>query len=97
MKNPIEMQIKGIKCDAQACDYVDQDVTVEQYEQWLNKPCPQCGANLLTQEDFDQVHLLISLTNMMNQVFPQREEGEEDVVVSAEMNGTGEVNFKPKK
>lgn len=52
-----ECTIYGIKCDH--CDYRDDSVQFEDYPLWLNRPCPKCGANLLTQADFDAVvHLL---------------------------------------
>jgi len=34
-------------------------VRYEDYPQWLNRPCPKCGANLLTQADFDAVSWLL--------------------------------------
>ena len=42
------INISGIKCDSLTCDYYDNNVHVNGYEDWLNKPCPKCGSNLLT-------------------------------------------------
>lgn len=47
----MNLQAKGIKCDF--CDWEDISVTAEQYESYINKPCPSCGDNLLRQEDFN--------------------------------------------
>ena len=41
-------QIGGIKCDNPSCDFRDESIPVEDYKNWLNKPCPICGSNLLT-------------------------------------------------
>ena len=60
MNKPIfEVDIKGIKCDA--CDYTDDDAKLEDFEQYLNVPCPKCGAILLTQADMDTVNNFVAL------------------------------------
>ncbi len=93
MKNAMELKIKGIKCDR--CDYKDENVRFEEYEEWLNKPCPECGANLLTQEDLISVKTLVNLTNIFNEILPKPEDDKEKVTMNVEMNGTGKINFKP--
>jgi phage FluMu protein Com len=95
MKSAVEMKIHGIKCDD--CDFVDEQVNVEGYESYLNKPCPKCGANLLTEADFNNVKALMAIFNAANNIFPEREEDEEIVKMSVEMNGTGDMNFNLKK
>jgi len=51
-------KIKGIKCDNPDCDFVDDSVTWDDYDktvsEWLNRPCPKCGTNLLTQESTNE-------------------------------------------
>lgn len=94
MKNALELHFTGIKCDA--CDYKNKDVRVEEYIDWLNKPCPKCGANLLTQEDFDTVQILIELASKVNQYSLPVVEDEERIIVSAELNGTGNITFTHK-
>ncbi|GMO51721.1 MAG: hypothetical protein Pg6C_16580 [Treponemataceae bacterium] len=40
-----------LKCDY--CDWVNDIPTPEnEMAQWIGKPCPQCGKNLLTETDF---------------------------------------------
>lgn len=53
------IEISGIKCDTHHCNYEDRDVKFKDYEKWLNKPCPVCGRNLLTQSEYDKCLLLI--------------------------------------
>lgn len=53
----------GIKCDNVNCDFVDETVLISDYKEWLNKPCPKCGCNLLTQEDYDAVMLIMDICN----------------------------------
>ena len=91
MEKALELNIKGIKCDV--CDYKAEDVKVEDYSEWLNKPCPKCGANLLTQEDFDTTMMLLSMVNHLNEILPPPKQDEEVVTANIEMNGTGSINF----
>lgn len=97
MKDAIRMNVKGIKCDNPNCDFVDMSVKFEYYNDWLNKPCPKCGSNLLTDHDYFMTKTLFAVTNVVNKIFPQREDNEKDVCVSVEMNGTGKVEFIQKE
>jgi len=67
MKKNVEISGGGIKCDNPNCDYVDESVRITEYDQWLNKPCPKCGENLLTQEDYDKVQIMLMVIDMANQ------------------------------
>lgn len=67
MKEPLALKIHGIKCDH--CTYKDMNVQPEDYEAWLNRPCPECGENLLTQKDYDMVLHLQEKTAQMNAGF----------------------------
>lgn len=51
------MEIKGIKCDNKNCNYENDDVKFEEYPSYINKPCPVCGSNLLTQIDYDNTRV----------------------------------------
>ena len=95
MNNALELNIYGIKCDA--CDYRNSNVKVEEYEKWLNKHCPKCGANLLTEEDFNNVKMLMSFTEEINKILPKRKDDDEIVSMSIEMNGTGDMELNIKK
>ena len=61
-----EINIEGIQCDAPGCDFVDMSIQVSQYEEYINKPCPKCGANLLTQKDHDTIMALIESVRISN-------------------------------
>lgn len=69
----IEIEQQGLKCDAAGCDYTYVFNKVDTYEKYLNAPCPKCGANLLTQEDYDTMMSFLDLvesTNSPNFVAP---------------------------
>ena len=60
----------GIKCDNPDCDFKDDTVSIENYKDWLNKPCPKCGQNLLTKEDYNTVQQLLSAIDIVNDLPP---------------------------
>lgn len=70
MNKAIEEEIKGLKCDK--CDYEDMSINVENYHDYVDAPCPDCGANLLTQADYDFVQVLMSLTDKINKACEER-------------------------
>lgn len=61
-----ELEISGIKCDNPSCDYSDMSVKFEDYKDWLNKPCPLCGENLLTQKCHDDLLAWIEAIEIAN-------------------------------
>lgn len=61
----------GIKCDNPNCDYTDDSVTLEQLESFIDKPCPKCGENLLTQQDYDNVIAVLEVQQMLNAMSPE--------------------------
>lgn len=81
--------INGIKCDADGCDYNCDDVKFEDYEQWLNKPCPKCGANLLTQEDLNTCRNLFAVAEIINAIAGDQPEGSREKIMKINMDGKG--------
>lgn len=59
----------GIQCDS--CDWDDPNVPTQEYANWINKPCPKCGANLLTQEDFDRTQAFMQAIDVINSIPPE--------------------------
>jgi hypothetical protein len=90
----IQVNIHGIKCDAIGCDYEDPTVPYEDYKQWVNKPCPKCGANLLTEQDYATTRFLAELVSAANKVIPPAPEEEERVKMVFGLNGTGDIKIQ---
>lgn len=61
----------GLKCDNPSCDFVDESIKREDYEQWVNAPCPKCGENLLTEEDYNNVLALQYTIEFLNTLSPE--------------------------
>ena len=59
-----EFGISGIKCDS--CNFKNDSVSYENYANWVNKPCPDCGANLLTEEDMELCKALFAGFKTLN-------------------------------
>lgn len=57
----------GVKCDTEGCDFKVSFGAREEYTNYLNKPCPICGANLLTQEDHDTMSKMLDMMEAANQ------------------------------
>ena len=60
----INYGVYGIKCDS--CDYSDMSVPYENYPQYVDKPCPECGTPLLTSEQLQDVENSIQAAQMFN-------------------------------
>lgn len=93
----VEQTVKGIKCDTPECNYSDMTVSSDDYLDWLNKPCPKCGANLLTQADYDFVQVLTGITDSINEICDGVDFPDDDkVTLSVELDGSGIPTIKEK-
>lgn len=80
MNKNIEYHVKGIQCDNPDCDYVNEEVQYEDYPEWLNKPCPECGENLLTEEDYNMLKAIIGVADIVNEMdFPEDDREAEEL------------------
>lgn len=93
----MQVDIRGIKCDV--CDFKDDTVRLEDYPEWLDEPCPKCGANLLTQADLDSVLRLVRFVNAVNRIplLGRIFRGKKEKKMTVEMNGTGSMVFVEKE
>lgn len=96
----MQVNFGGIKCDHPECNFEDNSVTMMQYPEYLNKPCPQCGSNLLTEADYQMVMRMQELSN--SRIIKAIEAvskffGAKEKTMSMETNGTGKVTFKELK
>lgn len=61
-----------ITCDNPTCDYTIVNETRDwetETKQYINMPCPKCGENLLTQEDYDTSKMLQNMIKWINKWF----------------------------
>ena len=97
MPKIVEYHIAGIKCDH--CDWRNDNVKVEDFDLWLNVPCPKCRQNLLTQVDYDLSRRLIFIMKWTNRLFGWTAYFFKPKMYwsKVETNGTGEVKITTEK
>lgn len=91
------LTISGIQCDNNTCDYTNSEVSFQDYELWLNKPCPCCGENLLTEADFNTVKLMGAVVQIANAVSPTNNVDEPIITSTIKMNGSGTIELTDTK
>lgn len=66
-RSAIEWAGQFLKCDAEGCDHKESvsEITAD----LIGKPCPKCGANLLTKDDFESGQNLVEVINAFNKIF----------------------------
>lgn len=72
MRKLIEKQQGSlVTCDNPKCDYTVPytDLTEKYLVLYIDKPCPKCGENLLTMEDYLQHQNLMKYVNFINRWF----------------------------
>lgn len=94
MTQAIKYKIHGIKCDH--CAWKDMSVKFDDYKEWLNKPCPECGANLLTEADMKTCLFMIGMADKINEYIGEVKDDSKTVAIKIEMNGSGIPNIKIK-
>lgn len=82
----IEFTGGGIVCDNPTCDYEDNTVLVEDYKDWINKPCPKCGENLLTEQDLIDHNFFMEIANLLNRLSPEQIQELSSMVNPEELN-----------
>lgn len=102
----IKSNISGIKCDNPECSYRDAEVKYADYINWVNKPCPECGSNLLTEADYNIVLKMVKAVNFINRLVTRvtppfmrkrvkpLEEMDKLSRVTVELNGTGKATVE---
>lgn len=88
----IDLIISGIRCDS--CAWMNLSVPYEQYPEYVNRPCPCCGENLLTEEDYATTQTIVAYANSANELYKDVPDTEERSVKRIHMSGTGEVSFE---
>ena len=85
----MKIKYSGLKCDTENCGYRDKTVERKDFEISINKPCPNCGGNLLTLEDYLNVLLLEDIVEKLKD-YPENPD-EETVTVRINTHKTLEI------
>lgn len=91
----------GLKCDAPECDYKDATIDPDDYAKWVNAPCPKCGANLLTQADYESAKMLEKVVDLVNAMDLSELEAipglNEELETTFSFNGSGNIDINIQK
>jgi len=74
MKNQIITAAQDVlvKCDNPLCDYEVSNDTKDpnnpDLKEYLNRPCPKCGENLLTEKDYKEFLKMMKLVRIINKM-----------------------------
>ena len=85
-------EIEGLQCDAPGCGYVNHDAKLEDYESYVNTPCPSCGAILLTEADMRTVNIMLATAGLVNAATGDMPDDAPSVKVAFDMDGSGSLN-----
>ena len=91
MQNRVEVLGGGLKCDNPNCDWEDDSIKNEDYINYINTPCPKCGENVLTQEDYDNAMKVVYVSEFINSMT------EEEMKDLANTAGFQELNLPEDK
>lgn len=90
----MDFNISGLKCDNPNCDYSNPDIPFEQYEQFINCPCPKCGQSLLTPQAYKMCVAMKNMGQFITKITGGEKENSSKVDVSLDMNEFGHVGMK---
>ena len=87
----METEKAYLKCDKEKCDY--QETVSEILKKHVGKPCPKCGNNLLTKEDYEAYVNISKLVDICTEIVGDKL-GEEKVLTSISYhNGNVDISI----
>lgn len=90
----MDFNISGLKCDNPNCDYCNLDISFEQYEQFVNYPCPKCGESLLTPQAYKMCLALKSMGNFITKLTGGAKENDSQFRIPLKMDNDGHIGMK---
>lgn len=91
-------EMGGLKCDNPNCDWRNDDIKVEEYENYINYYCPKCGCNVFTVKAYKSFRTVLKLVKILNFILPKRKVSSNNLVTAkCEFKGDGKINSVIKK
>lgn len=91
MAEAIQIESLTLKCDAAGCGYAEPHKAMT--ADLIGKPCPKCGANLLTEKDYLDAKFVERAAELMNELIGPIEPSGNVVPVSVNPHA-GDWNIK---
>lgn len=73
-----------LRCDAEGCDHIEVVGTIT--ADMIGRPCPKCGANLLTESDWEAWKPYAEMMRVVSQIVPEKSD-DPKVKLSAGLHG----------
>ena len=91
----MDFNIQGLKCDNPNCDYCNPEIPFEQYEQFVNSPCPKCGESLLTPQAYKMCVALKSMGKFITKLTGGAKQNDVELgAVNFAMDKDGHIGMK---
>jgi hypothetical protein len=84
----VEITQNGLQCDNPNCDWKDTTIPAEDFVNWVDKPCPTCGENVLTEKDFNNWQAVMITASMLNSL------SEKEITILAKARGIENPDVK---
>lgn len=94
MSKKLDSHIQGLQCDNSNCDYSNPDIPFEQYEQFVNCPCPKCGQLLLTPQAYKMYVAMKSMGNLLTKITRGQKENDQELQMLLGMDKDGYISMK---
>ncbi len=62
----MDMDVHGLKCDNPGCNWNDMSISFDEYPSYVNHPCPECGENILKEDDYQQLVQMKQAVSTLN-------------------------------
>lgn len=96
-KNKVEITHGGLICDNPECNWEDKTIPLNEYETYIDCPCPDCGDNILTQHDYNNILMLVDIVDQVNNSDEELEDGDVlgsyDDYISVRVNTHGTLSI----
>jgi hypothetical protein len=91
----VQYELNGLRCDE--CDWKDETIPLDDYEKWLDKPCPKCGAIVLTHEQLGYLYMMIEIADVMNELDIPIDPNDDKVDMSISIDGSANIKLDIKE
>lgn len=62
-----DIRFSGLVCDNPECSWKGPHIKYDDWEDYINSPCPECGEVILTSQDFEDARRMISWLNLLEE------------------------------
>jgi len=87
-------EINGLQCDE--CGWEDKTIPLDDFDKWLDKPCPSCGATVITHEQLGHLIMMVEIADVMNQLDIPIDPNDPMVEMNVKIKDTNDIELEIK-